>query len=156
MSSNSRSTIMVFSPRSKTRTGQGLPVSHLSQSVLANQVTNLLNKVESLHQEIENRDKILELAKSHCKKRAIPMLSKEVAILQQASGRAKPSESWLFMSDTNSGFKAGAPTDIEIRHDELDDEEQEADERDAHDDHDELEEQELQSDDAESEHEDEE
>ena len=151
MSSNTSSstrTTMVFSPRSKTRSGQGLPVSHLSQAVLASQVTSLLNKVESLHQEIENRDKILQLAKAHFKKRSIPILSKQVAILQ-ASGRAKPSEEWLLMSDSNSGLNGGdgASADVEIRHDESDDDQQDPDE---HDDH-ELQEQE--SDDAGSDYE---
>ena len=66
---------MLFSPRSLKQRAfgrsiqrPGVPVAYLSQGLLAQQVSVLLNERQELGRQIEKRDQLLEYAKANCKK----------------------------------------------------------------------------------------
>jgi hypothetical protein len=113
---------MLFSPRSSKTTSsravQGVPVANLSQQLLSQQVSTLLGKVQTLNEQVEKRDQLLDYAKSNCKKRFVPTLEKQFSVLQQAprnaTDRRKPTD-WLYLGETNTRFNEGLDaSDVEI------------------------------------------
>jgi uncharacterized membrane protein YgaE (UPF0421/DUF939 family) len=118
---------MLFSPRS-TRSAsqssriQGVSVANLSQQLLSQQVSTLLDEMQTLGRQIEQRDELLEFAKANCKKRFMPSLAKQYNALQQVlrvSDEAphKPQD-WLYLGNSNLGESSS--TLVEILQDDLD------------------------------------
>jgi len=122
---------MLFSPRSlkqraSTNTIQrpGVPVAYLSQGLLAQQVSVLLNERQELGRQIEKRDHLLEYAKLNCKKRFIPSLAERHSALQQVSHSSdrvppKPTD-WLYLGESNVVGQPSHGRGVEVMMDESD------------------------------------
>ena len=132
-STTTTSSRMLFSPRSlKQRASKGsiqgpqagVPVAYLSQGLLAQQVSVLLNERQELGRQIEKRDHLLEYAKLNCKKRFIPSLAERHSALQQAShssDRVPPKRTdWLFLGENVFG-QPSPGRGVEVLMDESDD-----------------------------------
>lgn len=123
---------MLFSPRSLKQRAfgrsiqrPGVPVAYLSQGLLAQQVSVLLNERQELGRQIEKRDHLLEYAKLNCKKRFIPSLAERHSALQQVSHSSdrvppKPTD-WLYLGESNVFGQPSHGRGVEVLMDESDD-----------------------------------
>jgi hypothetical protein len=74
---------------------------------LSHQVSTLLNELQTLEQQIEKRDELLEYAKANCKKRFVPTLAKQHTALQQVphpsdgTVRKRAAADWLYHGESN-------------------------------------------------------
>lgn len=132
---------MIFSPRSsKTSSGrlaQGVSVSSLAQPILSHQVATLLSTVQSLNEQVERSNQILDLVKSSCKKRSIPAMEKQIAALRTSklTDQVTPVRDWFYLGDSNAGVNShAAASAVQILDaPESDTEEQDSDEHTAED-----------------------